>query len=135
MKIGKILSRKLEMMWDRVSEIKLIRLWNQLMLFPGKVAITEEGGITEVEAKEVGNRGRGQRYTPYGRGGGEKCRNCKKLGHHHTECYAPSVCFKCGASTKDHYSYECPQAGNKDKNEKYLSLVERMCNIQFLINS
>ena len=77
-----------------------------------------------------GNRGRGQRYTPYGKGGGEKCRNCKKLGHHHTECYAPSVCFKCGASTKDHYSFECPQTGNKDKNEKYLSLCERMCNIK-----
>lgn len=80
-----------------------------------------------------GYRGRGQRYTPYGsfgRGNGQQCRNCKKKGHHHSECYAPPVCFKCGASTKDHYSYECPKEGNKDKDEKYLSLYERMSNIQ-----
>jgi hypothetical protein len=65
------------------------------------------------------DNGRRQDYRNGSRNGPQRCRNCQKSGHHHTNCRNPAVCFNCGSNR--HFSNKCPEkeSANKDKRDSY----------------
>jgi hypothetical protein len=65
------------------------------------------------------DNGRRQDYRNGSRNGPQRCRNCQKPGHHHTNCRNPAVCFNCGSNR--HFSNKCPEkeSTNKDKRDSY----------------